>query len=120
MNRPPRLNFPHSSSVAACPPYLKKTSQGLVLILWVQPGAKKTGWSGTHGDQLKLTVQAPPVENAANQGCLSFLAHWFGIKKSEVLLVKGEKSRSKHFLLKGVALEKALSLIPVQIQGQQQ
>jgi uncharacterized protein YggU (UPF0235/DUF167 family) len=61
-------------------------------------------------------IQAPPVEDAANLGCLAFLAQWFGVKKSEVLLIKGEKSRSKRFLLKGLRLNKALSLIPGQIQ----
>jgi uncharacterized protein (TIGR00251 family) len=100
-------------------PHILETSEGLVLNLWVQPGAKKSGWAGTHGDQLKLMIQAPPVEDAANQGCLVFLADWFGVKKSEVLLLKGEKSRSKRFLLKGLALEKALSLTPGHIPDRQ-
>ena len=98
------------------PFYLKTTSKGLMLTLWIQPGARKTGWSGFHGQLPKLMIQAPPVEGAANQSCINFLVQWFGIKKSEVVLLKGEKSRSKVFLLKDLTLEKGLSLIPGQNQ----
>ncbi|MBA4395588.1 MAG: YggU family protein [Desulfobacca sp.] len=91
---------------------MKPIPEGVLLTLWVQPGARKTTWSGWHGPQLKLSVQSPPVEGAANQGCITFLAQWFGIKRSQVILLKGEKSRSKVFLIKGVVLEKCLPLIP--------
>ena len=64
-------------------------------------------------------IQAPPVEGEANQSCLAFLAQWFGMKKSEVVLLKGGKSRSKVFLLKGLTPEKCLSLIPDQNPDQQ-
>ena len=98
------------------PFYLKPNSNGLLLTLWIQPGARKTRWSDFHGQVPKLMIQAPPVEGAANQSCINFLAQWFGIKKSEVVLLKGEKSRSKVFLLKDLDLEKGLSLIPNQNQ----
>jgi uncharacterized protein (TIGR00251 family) len=98
------------------PPYVKSTPDGVLITLWVQPGARKTTWSGWHGQQVKLSVQAPPVEGAANQGCIAFLARWFGVKKTQVILLKGEKSRSKVFLMKGLVLGKCLSLIPAQNQ----
>jgi uncharacterized protein len=115
---PPRIPKQRNShsNLSSHPP-IQETSEGLVLRLWVQPGARKTGWAGIHGDQLKLMVQAPPIEDAANQGCLAFLAHWFGVKKTEVLLLKGEKSRSKRFFIKGLGLKKALVLIPDQIEA---
>jgi uncharacterized protein len=99
------------------PPFLLETPAGLVLNLRVQPGARRTSWAGIHGEQLKLMIQAQPVEDAANQGCLVFLAHWFGVKKSKVLLLKGGKSRSKRFLIKDLSMERALSLIPTQIES---
>jgi uncharacterized protein len=94
------------------PLFLKPASEGTILNIRVQPGAKRTTWAGVHGQELKLLVQAPPVEGAANQSCLAFLAQWFGMKKSEVVLLKGGRSRSKVFLLKGLTSEKCLSLIP--------
>ena len=96
------------------PSYLKPAPEGTIFNIRVHPGAKRTTWAGVHGQELKLMVQAPPVEGAANQSCLAFLAQWFGRKKSEVVLLKGGKSRSKVFLLKGLTLEKCLALIPGQ------
>jgi uncharacterized protein (TIGR00251 family) len=84
----------------------------LVLNIYVQSGAKKNAWAGTYGNQFKLMIQSPPVEGAANQGCLRFLSRWFGVKKSEVLLIKGERSRSKRFLIKGLGQEQISTLIP--------
>ncbi len=69
-----------------------------------------------HGQQLKLTVQSPPVEGAANEACITFLSHYFDVRRSEVSLLRGEKSRSKVFLIKGLTLKKGLSLIPNQNQ----
>jgi uncharacterized protein len=110
------LQKKNNQPTPSLPPYLKPTPDGVLLTLWVQPGARKTTWSGWHGQQAKLSVQAPPVEGAANQGCMAFLAQWFGVKRSQVILLKGEKSRSKVFLIKGLVLEKCLSLIPAQNQ----
>lgn len=104
------------SSPSPLPPYLNVTPEGVVIKLRVQPGAKKTDWAGLYGQELKVMVQSPPVEGAANQGCITFLAHCFGVKKSEVVLLKGGKSRSKVFLIKGLTLEKCLPLIPGQNQ----
>ena len=106
-------------SPVSLPPYLKLSPEGLILDLRVQPGAKKTEWAGLYDRQLKLMVQSPPVEGAANLACITFLAHYFGMKRSEVKLLKGGKSRSKVFLIKGLTLGKCLSLIPVQNQDLQ-
>jgi uncharacterized protein len=103
----PYNNFPN-----VLPSFLKRTPEGIILFVRVFPGARKTTWAGVHLQELKLKVQAPPVEGAANQSSLSFLSGWFGLKRSEVILLKGGKSRSKVFLLKGLSLGKCLSLIP--------
>jgi uncharacterized protein len=109
---PARTSEKKRSQSDPSPLRIQETPEGVVMNIYVQPGAKKTGWAGTYGNQLKLMVQSPPVEGAANQGCLAFLAQWFGVKKSGVLLIKGEKSRSKRFLIKGLNLEKISTLIP--------
>lgn len=105
-------NGKKSSSPPHLPPYLNVTPEGILFKLRVQPGAKKTDWAGLYGQELKLMVQSPPVEGAANQGCLTFLAQCFGVKRSGVVLLKGAKSRSKVFLIKGLTLEKCLPFIP--------
>ena len=107
-------SLPQTNCQNFIPPFIKYSFEGVFLAIRVHPGAKKTNWAGVQNQELRLKVQAPPVEGAANQSCLSFLARWFDRKQSEVVLLKGGKSRSKVFLLKGLTLEKCLSLIPYQ------
>ncbi|MGC1423811.1 MAG: DUF167 domain-containing protein [Terracidiphilus sp.] len=87
----------------------------MTLAVRAQPGAKKTAIVGVYGEgdaaQLKIAVQAPPVEGRANEALVAFLAEAFDIPKRSVELVNGELSRSKVFLLRGVRLQYAVSRI---------
>ncbi len=62
----------------------------LVLLLHVQPGAKRTVVAGLHGAgadaRLKLRLAAPPVDGKANG---------FGVPRKSVTLERGEASRQK-------------------------
>lgn len=88
---------------------LRAVEGGVTLAVRAQPGAKKTAIVGVYGEgaaaQLKIAVQAPPVEGKANLALVGFLAELFGIAKNKVELVGGELSRSKVFLLRGVSAE---------------
>jgi len=95
---------------------LRAVEGGVTLAMRAQPGAKKTAIVGVYGEgagaQLKVAVQAPPVDGKANLALIAFLAETFGIAKNKVELVGGELSRSKVFLLRGVSLEQAETKIP--------
>ena len=73
--------------------------------LHVQPNAKKTEVVGWHGDSLKIRVHAPPVDGAANQAIIDFLALTFSVQKKAISLISGASSRSKMFELSGVSSE---------------
>ena len=95
---------------------IRATRDGVTLAVRVQPGAKKTAITGIYGEgeaaQLKIAVQAPPVEGRANEAVLAFLAETLGVAKARVELVSGETSRSKVFLVRGAGVavvEKALA-----------
>jgi uncharacterized protein len=94
---------------------LREVAGGVTLAVRAQPGAKKTAIVGVYGEgyaaQLKIAVQAPPVEGRANEALIAFLAQTFGIPKRSVELVSGELSRSKVFLLRGVSIPSAKSTI---------
>ena len=98
---------------------LRTVAAGVTLAVRAQPGAKKTAIVGIYGEgapaQLKIAVQAPPIEGRANEALLRFLAMTFGIPRARVELVSGELSRSKVFLLRGVTEERATSLIEEQM-----
>ena len=94
---------------------LRATPDGVVLAVRAQPGAKKTAITGVYGEgdaaQLKIAVNAPPVEGRANEALVEFLAEYFSIVRSRVAPVSGQSSRSKVFLLKGVTVERARSVL---------
>jgi hypothetical protein len=87
---------------------IREAAGGVTLAVRAQPGAKKTSIVGIYGTsetaQLKIAVQAPPLDGRANQALIAFLAETFSISKSSVQLNSGESSRSKVFLLRGLSL----------------
>lgn len=90
---------------------LRATAEGVRLAVRAQPGARRTAIVGIYGEgetaQLKIAVQAPPLEGRANQALIAFLAETFSLSKSAVELTSGEQSRSKVFLLRGLTLAQA-------------
>jgi uncharacterized protein len=90
---------------------LRAAADGVTLAVRAQPGAKKTAITGIHGEggaaQLKIAVQAPPIEGRANTALIAFLAETFPLPKSAIEIVSGELSRNKVFLLRGVSLAQA-------------
>ena len=94
---------------------LREVAGGVTLAVRAQPGAKKTAIVGVYGEgdraQLRIAVQAPPVEGRANEALITFVAELLGVSKRSVELVGGELSRSKVFVIRGATLEKAQLLL---------
>jgi uncharacterized protein (TIGR00251 family) len=81
---------------------LEPSPEGALLALRVAPGAKKNRIMGEHDGRLRVRLQAPPVEGKANKALLRFLARELGLRKNQVRLRRGERSRDKIVLLAGV------------------
>lgn len=75
----------------------------LTLTLHVQPGAKRTGAAGLHGNALRIRLAAPPVEGKANRALIAWLAQAFEVPERRVRLLRGEKSREKVVEISGSA-----------------
>ena len=50
---------------------------------------------GEHGGALKIAVTAPPEDGRANDALIVLLQHWLGLKRSQVELANGRRSRNK-------------------------
>ncbi len=87
------------------PPYLRAHPDGVILSLKVQPRASKNELGEAIGDELKLKVTAPPVDSAANEAVLRFLAEQLNCPRGAVQLLRGQTSRHKQVLLAGLRLE---------------
>ncbi len=76
----------------------------------VQPGARRAGLAGVHGERLKLAVAAPPVDGHANAAVLAQIAALVGVPVRDATLLRGAQSREKTVALHGdpAALRAAL------------
>ncbi len=79
-----------------------KINDMAILHLYCQPGARQTQWAGWHDGRPKLQLKAPPVDGAANQALIAFIADWLGLPKSKVVLVSGQQSRLKKLAIEGL------------------
>jgi uncharacterized protein (TIGR00251 family) len=73
----------------------KKSRRGIILKVKVEPKSSRKGISGLLGDSLKVKVHAPPVGGAANEELIEILSKEFGIRKSDIQIVRGNSSRDK-------------------------
>ena len=74
---------------------IKPCKEGIQFAAAIQPRASRNQILGIHNHSLKIKLTSPPVDGAANQACIKFLAKAFGISPSRVSIVKGETSRNK-------------------------
>ena len=77
-------------------------STGIFLKILVQPRARETRITEITTEYVKLAVAAPPVAGKANQECISFLAKKLGVRKEQINIKVGERSRRKLLRLLGV------------------
>jgi len=61
----------------------------------VQPRAARSEIVGLHGAALKVRLQAPPVDGAANEALVTLLAERLGVARRAVRVVAGTSSRAK-------------------------
>jgi len=80
---------------------VQDTKDGVVLTVHIQPKASTTECVGIHGDAIKIRVAAPPVDGAANDELIQFLARRLSIPTASVRIHSGASGRHKRVLIKG-------------------
>jgi len=83
----------------------------LVVDLLVQPRAPRAKLGPIVGDRLKIAVNAPPVDGAANEAVVRALAEALEIARGAIEIVRGETGRRKTVRLRGVTLASLLRAI---------
>ncbi|MBE7499085.1 MAG: DUF167 domain-containing protein [Verrucomicrobiales bacterium] len=86
---------------------LQPLADRLRLNVKVQPRATQTAIAGEQGNELRVRVAAPPVDDAANEAVLRFLADALGLPRRSVQLVRGRTSTHKVFEIHGLKLPEA-------------
>ena len=82
---------------------LKESKKCLTFDIQVIPYASRMQLVGVQDGVLKIKVTAPPVEGAANEACIKLLAKELGLKKSQMEISSGAKSRKKTVMIKDIS-----------------
>jgi uncharacterized protein len=83
----------------------------VTLSVRIQPRASKNEAVRLENGGLKIRLTAPPVDGAANEALVKFLADRFSVAKSQVEIVSGHTSRDKIVRVVGVSNADAESLL---------
>jgi uncharacterized protein (TIGR00251 family) len=90
---------------------LQEDKDGVILPVRIQPRASKDEIVGEYNGALKIKLTSPPVEGEANRHCIEFLAKRLKIGKTQIEIIKGERSRDKMIKIIGVTKEDVLKML---------
>lgn len=88
---------------------------GILVDVWVVPGAKTTQIAGIHERALRIRVAAPPEHGRANAAAAALVARLVGARRGRV--VAGERSRRKQVLVEGATVETARDRLMARVAG---
>ncbi len=98
-----------TTSHDTAPVWLQSATNGVILAIHAQPGAKRDAVVGEYNNRLKLSLKAPPVDGKANAKLTEFLADTLGVSKSMVRVISGETQRTKRVAVSGIDLATTIS-----------
>lgn len=84
-------------------PWARRTRDGWLLDVHVQPRARRTEVVGRHGERLKIRVAAPATGGKANAELVHHVAERLGVPARAVTVVRGMHSRIKTLAVVGAA-----------------
>lgn len=87
---------------------IKESDDGIFLNCWIQPKASKNKICGLYNGALKIQIAAPPEKGKANSELCGFIAKFMRISKSNVFITRGELSRNKTVLIRGMSKQEFL------------
>ena len=73
-----------------------------VIDIRVIPRAPRTRVDGMRGGAILIRLAAPPVDGAANDALIAFLADALALPRRNIQIVSGEKSRDKRVQIEGL------------------
>lgn len=84
---------------------LRESAGAVTFQVKVHPRAKKDALTGIHGDALKLSLTAPPVEGRANEAVIDFFAQVLRLPRSSITIAAGQTSRNKIVRITGITAD---------------
>lgn len=81
------------------------------IVVHVVPRARRSEVVGPHGDAVRIRLAAPPVDGAANDELVRFLAKRLDIARRAVAITAGVAARRKTVTITGVSPERVRRLL---------
>jgi uncharacterized protein (TIGR00251 family) len=78
---------------------------GVTLSVKVQPRASKNAVLSQSDGTFKVRLTAPPVDGAANEALVEFLAGTLDVSRSQVEILSGHTGRQKIVKVRGISEE---------------
>jgi len=103
-----------ASLLPACISRCTKTG-GVRLQVHVKPNAKLSAITDVSNEAVGVALAAPPRDGEANEELLSFMTQVLVVKKKQMELVSGSKSRDKVLLVYDLPPEEALDKLKKQL-----
>jgi uncharacterized protein len=90
---------------------LQERNGVVVVAVRVQPQASRDEVVGEMDGALRVRLQAPAVENRANEALCEYLADLLKTPKSAVRILSDDRSRTKRLEIRGVTKQQLLALL---------
>ncbi|KAF8794514.1 UPF0235 protein C15orf40 like protein [Argiope bruennichi] len=73
----------------------------IIIKIHAKPGAKESGITDVGEESVGIQIGAPPVDGEANKELIRYLSEILQLKKSELSLEKGSRSKEKTVIITG-------------------
>ncbi|XP_063605330.1 UPF0235 protein A2cp1_1215-like isoform X2 [Penaeus indicus] len=94
-----------AGKAASDSPISTDKSGNVMLKIVAKPGAKESKVTDISCEGVGVQIGAPPMDGEANAELVKFLASALGVRKSDVSLERGSKSRQKTVCVSGLQAE---------------
>ncbi|XP_011697377.1 PREDICTED: UPF0235 protein C15orf40 homolog isoform X1 [Wasmannia auropunctata] len=90
-------------------PVILDKDGNVAIKIQAKPGAKCNNITDISDEAVGIAISAPPTEGEANAELVKYLASIFGVRKSNVTLDRGSRSRQKVVVVSGITTDQVLA-----------
>jgi uncharacterized protein len=84
---------------------LEPHAEGTILPVRAQPGSRQNELRGEQNGMLKVCVTQSPEKGKANKAVIELIAKALKLRKSQIVLLSGETSHQKRFLIRDINIK---------------
>ncbi|GAB68016.1 hypothetical protein PCYB_125820 [Plasmodium cynomolgi strain B] len=99
------------------PSYIKKKDENFLINLRVKPNAKNTSiYFNSDREVLNINIQEQPINNQSNVAIIGYFSDILDLKKRDISIVSGLKSRDKVLMVSNISLDDLNSKIAENVE----